>query len=216
MLALLAMMSFEPFEHFVHLIVKWLFIFVCVLVCSYFFRNKKKRIKEKIDTKETSEDEESIVYILTDDEGTQKHQVVNGEKWHARSEWEPRLWNLTDGSCFFDQSEVIAELMLHYDQSEYQKVSWALENKMYLLLPDVSKENAFSSARFLGRLIGFNVAAYYNPRKLCRFTRSYYVDRESGMIVSSEFSYEEEKAVWTLQKKCCLFVWRILLKQNIV
>jgi len=189
------------FEYFVHLIVKWLFIFVCVFVCSYFFRNKKKRVKEKIYTKETSEEEESIVYILTDDEISKKQPIINTEKEFARSEYELRLWNLTDDARFFDQPEAIAELMLHYDQFEYQKVSWALVNKMFLLLPNVSKENAFSSARFLGRLIGYNVAAYYNPRKLCRFTSSYYVERKSGMIVSSVFSYKEEKAVLALQKK---------------
>lgn len=92
-------------------------------------------------------------------------------------------------------------MMRQYEESEYQQVSRALEMKEYLTLPNVPKENDFSSSRFLGRLIGFNVAALNSSRKICLYSRSYLCEKKNGGGVSSSFSYKEERAVLELMTK---------------
>lgn len=115
--------------------------------------------------------------------------------------WELKLDELIDDVRFFEQIEDVAEMMRQYYELEYQQVRNALMNREILEIPNVSKENVFSSSRFLGRLIGFNVAALDSPRKLCLYNRSYHSECKTKVIFSNAFDYKEEKAVEILMKK---------------
>lgn len=144
-----------------------------------------------------------------------KYQTVedlSGNKYHSDTKeelpysdkvikWELKLDELTDDMRFFEQIEDVAEMMRQYYELEYQQVRNALMNREILEIPNVSKENVFSSSRFLGRLIGFNVAALDSPRKLCLYNRSYHSECKTKVIFSNAFDYKEEKAVEILMKK---------------
>ena len=55
----------------------------------------------------------------------------------------------------------------------------------------------FFYSRFLGRLVGFNVAILNSSHKICLIIREYSKIR-SKVLVSNPFDYKKEKGVWIL------------------
>ena len=112
--------------------------------------------------------------------------------------WELKLDELTDDVYFFEQIKGFTEMSRQYYESEYQQVRKALTNREIMKIPYVSKDNVFSSSRFLGRLIGFCVAALESPRKLCLYNR-FSTECKTRVVFSHD--YKEEKAVEILMRK---------------
>jgi len=72
------------------------------------------------------------------------------------------------GSTFtlsFKTVNDINELLQQFgDYERFMPMTQALESKSFIVPPYIPKEKGYSQARFMGRLVGFNAAAWNDKR----------------------------------------------------
>lgn len=103
-----------------------------------------------------------------------------------------------DWSDFQDVDDFVKVMRRGNRYLEFRPMSYVLEKKACVALPQVSEQDSFYAARFFGRLLGCCAAALNVPRKICIWGDGYYV--KSGTMRTA-FNINEKKAVDALMHK---------------